>query len=205
MELKGDLLVKNVVSSRRTNEEMNTETITGAKTLVKNSARYQNLSAASGQDVIMPDATTIPLGWTVYILSAGAATLTVKKSGGSATIHTILTGKAYEFTLTGNSDAAGTWNVDFKNPMDSIPAPKATPTFDATTSWGTASGGYYSQTFTAASHGIGTTPIYQVEELSGSDYIKTLCDEEKVNASGDITIRVTESPDGRFAGRIVIQ
>jgi len=83
-------------------------------------------------------------------------------------------------------------------------ATKYTTSFNATTSWGTASGGYYSQTILASVHGKGVTPIYQFEGITGSDFEKLFCDQEKVNASGDITFRVAETPDNRFAGRIVV-
>lgn len=192
-----------VGSFRRVNQDFNTETITGPKTLLKNCQYWQNISAASAQDVFMPDATTLSPGWCVVVLAAGAGTLTVKKSGATA-IHTVASGKAYEFTLTDNATAAGTWNVDFKNPIDSVPSVKYVKTMNATTDWGAASGGYYSIQVTAATHGVGTQPFVQIEETSGSDTIRVDVDEVKINSSGDIAIRVPEVPDLRFAGRILV-
>lgn len=77
-------------------------------------------------------------------------------------------------------------------------------TFNATTDWGSAVGGYYTITVTAATHGRGTTPAIRVEELSGADYFRTIADQEIVRSTGNVEIKVSDSPDGRFAGRILI-
>lgn len=77
-------------------------------------------------------------------------------------------------------------------------------TFNATTDWGVASGGYYTIAITAANHGRGTTPLVQVYEQSGSDYDLVMPDRLRVTALGQVEIRVTETPDNRFAGRYLI-
>lgn len=77
-------------------------------------------------------------------------------------------------------------------------------TFNNTTDWGTASGGYYSITVLVGSHKAGTSPTVQIFELTGSDYDMVQVDRIRVNSSGDITIRVPETPDGRFTGKIVV-
>jgi len=75
--------------------------------------------------------------------------------------------------------------------------------FNNTVDWGTASGGIYTLIVTESLSGCGLFPHIQVEELSGYDFIRVDVD-TMVKANGDIHIRVTESPDNRFNGRILI-
>lgn len=61
----------------------------------------------------------------------------------------------------------------------------------------------YELSIPQSSHGVGTDPKVQVFELSGAVY--DLVDlEVEVNATGDIIINVSQSPDLRFTGKIVI-
>jgi len=76
--------------------------------------------------------------------------------------------------------------------------------FDATTSWGAASGGVYSQTITRAVHGKSVTPIVQVYELDTGNYELVLPNSIDIDTSGNVTITVTENNNTRFEGRIVI-
>jgi hypothetical protein len=75
---------------------------------------------------------------------------------------------------------------------------------DATTAWGAAAGGYYTITITAATHGIATPKIMQVYETDGTDFELVQSDRQRILGIGDIDIRVIETPDGRFAGRVEI-
>jgi hypothetical protein len=78
-------------------------------------------------------------------------------------------------------------------------------TFNATTDWGSASGGYYTITIAAATHALTNTPsIVQIYELVGSDYDLVNVDRVRIASNGDVSIRVVSSPDLRFAGRISI-
>lgn len=76
--------------------------------------------------------------------------------------------------------------------------------FNATTSWGSATLGQYSIQVLESSHGKGADPIVQVyETILGIDQLVDV-DSVLVNSSGDVTIQVTENLDTRFAGKIVI-
>lgn len=77
--------------------------------------------------------------------------------------------------------------------------------FDATTDWGSASGGYYSISIPSATHKVGANPHIQIEEEFGSDFVIVDVDQVKITGTGDVTIRVTSSNDARFAGRVVLQ
>lgn len=84
------------------------------------------------------------------------------------------------------------------------PAERFLQTFNATTDWGSPSGGYYTITVLAASHALGTDPTVEIYENISSEYFQVTVDEVKVNTSGDVSFRVPSSPDLRFAGKVII-
>lgn len=81
-------------------------------------------------------------------------------------------------------------------------AAKYTSTF-LTSDWVGPSSGHYTLTITNGVHGKGSSPEVEVFELVGSDYEKVEI-EAKVNGSGDITLDILSSPDGRFNGKYII-
>lgn len=99
-----------------------------------------------------------------------------------------------------------TGQFDFKGSAASSPTiqnPNYQQSFNNTTDWGSPSGGIYSLVILATLHGKGTKPIVQVMEQSGLDFINVGI-AFKMNASGDITLEVNQTPDNRFAGKIII-
>lgn len=84
-----------------------------------------------------------------------------------------------------------------------IPVPNYFATFNGTTDWGSPSGGVYTRTITAATHGKGLNPIVNILELSGSDY-QIISITYKIDPSGNISFEALQSPDNRFAGKIII-
>lgn len=202
----GDFDVKRALSAQRLNLAMRDATITAQENLNKFSETWQRLSAAAAQDAVLPDATTLPEGWEIIVEASGAATVTVKTYHATTpvTLQAVASGEAFCLTLKDNATAAGTWHITKLAGSDMSASTRYTATFNATTDWGSASGGYYSQAIAESTHGRGASPIVQLFEVSGSDYLECLADQVKFNAVGDITLRVTESPDGRFAGKAVI-
>jgi hypothetical protein len=72
--------------------------------------------------------------------------------------------------------------------------------------WGTASGGYYTLTILASTHGKGTSPAVQVfESIGGGNYDLVIPETIRINSSGDISIIVPEIPDLRFIGKVIIK
>lgn len=61
----------------------------------------------------------------------------------------------------------------------------------------------YELVISQATHSKGTSPMVQVFELVGSDYIALNCT-IKVNASGDVTLQTTSVPDNSFQGKLII-
>jgi hypothetical protein len=74
-------------------------------------------------------------------------------------------------------------------------------TFNATTDWGSASGGYYTITYT---HNIGSTSVMvQVwDTTSGQSLV--FPDSINIIDTNNINIKVLETPDNRFAGKICV-
>lgn len=105
---------------------------------------------------------------------------------------------------------AVTWNplnpfgLDFTGAGGSGgPAGRYISSFNATTDWGSPSGGNYSITITNATHARGVNPNIQVfENIAG--VFSQVGVEINVNGSGDVTIKVNQVPDLRFAGVILI-
>lgn len=204
MQVRGDLEVKRTgIFDRRADEGLNDESISTSLSLTRHSARYQLLNSTSGNNlVILPDATTLPNGWAVEIFNDGDTALQVQDDQDSGTFDDIAVNGGNRYILLNNGTAQGTWYVE---PMETSATAKYSDTFDATTDWGSASGGYYTITYLASTHGKGTTPSYQIEITDGgTGYNRVEVDQVNVNASGDIAFRVPEDPDLRFAGRITV-
>ena len=96
----------------------------------------------------------------------------------------------FDFTGTGGSSSG--------------PAERYIESFDATTDWGSPSGGLYTISITAAAHGKGINPnILVFEDVSGN-FERVEPNQTIVDASGNISITVLQSPDTRFAGKILV-
>lgn len=80
-------------------------------------------------------------------------------------------------------------------------------TKNATTDWGTASGGLYSIALAAATHQRGSTPRVTVyRDIGGGSYQDATFEfNVKINASGDVTIQAEETPDSRAAIKIEVR
>lgn len=76
-------------------------------------------------------------------------------------------------------------------------------TFNATTDW-TLNVSVYEITILESAHQQGITPVIQVEELDGTDYVQVDVNEIRIDNTGDITIQVTQNIDTRFAGRVTV-
>jgi len=79
-----------------------------------------------------------------------------------------------------------------------------TSTFDATTSWGSASLGLYSINILESVHGKGANPVVQIYELRLGSYELVDVDALIVDGTGNVTMVVTQVPDTRFQGKIII-
>ncbi len=208
--VKGDQKVgRTLYVDRRVVEGYTTKTITSPEQLNKNSAKWQSISSDAEDNVILPDATELQNGWQVVVRNGGSATITVQTYNATTPINLqeILSGRAYEFTLIDNSTAAGGWHINFLEDSEKVVSDRFVKTFNGTSDWGTAVGGYYVITISAATHQRGTQPgLAGVFELSGSDYVEVQLGTGGfiVANDGTVTIKVPEVPDLRFAGNIIL-
>jgi hypothetical protein len=204
-KIKGDLQVTRTIDAgRRVNQTGATKALVGAEALTKHSPFWNNFTAEAPQDVILPDATTLVIGWKVVVNNKDASNgLAVKNNDAGATVKSVIAGRAYEFTCEDISSADGAWHINYLEESDLVPAERYTETFNATTDW-TENGDYYTLTVDEATHQRGTSPTRIIEELDGSDYNEIIPDNLNVASNGDVTIRVMKTPEGRFAGRITL-
>jgi hypothetical protein len=81
-----------------------------------------------------------------------------------------------------------------------------TQTFNATTDWGTASGGKYTITISGTTHNKGVNPQIRIQEDLGSELDNIVEPDDLITneATGDISFSVPEIPDYRFAGIITV-
>ena len=206
MEIKGDLnICRTLTAARRVNQALIAKTITGPEQLEEHSYYWNQITSGSLEDVILPDATDLPLGWSV-VVEAKTSSLDVKTFDSTTPVSrkVVDADRAYQFTCTDNSTPAGVWYVNFLEEADTLPSARFTALFNNTSDWGTASGGFYTLTITQATHTRGLSPQVMVFEESGSDFVKVGLDEVKVLANGDVELRVTEDPNCRFAGKAVL-
>lgn len=209
MDHKGSLNIKNVLSSeRRVNAGGSIETLTTQRDILVNDFQQLILSNATTKDAVLPNAQSLTLCWNIiiHVPVSSAASVNIKSYHVSAPVlvKNVIPGKTYMFTCIDTTTTAGTWHITLLKETDDIGASKYIDTFDATTSWGSPSAGYYTHTITAVTHGVGAQPIVEVEELSGSDFVRVGIEEVYKFANGDISIKVPEIPDLRFAGRLII-
>lgn len=199
-------MIRTATFDRRADQGLAKATISTSEVLTRHSAHWQSLTSSTSNDlVVLPDATTLPEGWAVIIQNVGDVALEVEDDTTGTTLATIPVDEAVRAILTDNGDADGEWFIE---PMILADAPlveaRYTLTHDATTDWGSATGGYYSIAVAESTHGRGTRPTVQTYETDGSNEEEVVLDESKfATASGDYTARTAEDPDLRYAGKII--
>lgn len=84
-----------------------------------------------------------------------------------------------------------------------LPPARYTATFNNTTDW-TLSAPDYTHTIAAATHGRGTSPNVQVYESIGGGSYEQVTTNVTVSATGDVTLKVSQVPNNRFTGLVLI-
>ena len=210
-KIKGDLAVCRTATSKRSDEQLVDETLAADRAIVRHEAHWALFDGGLADRVVeLPDATTLPEGWQIVVQNDGATNnLDVADYDGSFT-GTVLQqleagGIACEFTLLDNSTAAGVWYINCLESPDNLVAVKFCANFTSG-DFPAASGGYSEITSAqvaglgASTHGRGAMPIYLLQEEDGTDYDRVTADRERLNASGDLSIRVAEGCE--FSGRV---
>lgn len=207
-EVFGDLNIGRSAKARSYQHGLSVETLTTSRNIDVHDYQYLRLSCATNQDVILPNASLLTAGWnrTIDVAddSVGSILLKTYDAITPVLLKTLASGKSVKVTLISGATDAGTWKIEVISSTETSAAERYVSGFTATTEWGAAAGGYYTIPVTAATHGIGINPVVSVQQLTGADYLIVDVDQLKVFANGDVSIRVPETPDLRFAGRLVI-
>ena len=127
------------------------------------------------------------------ITAASNASITPANIGAVPTTRNVNTGTG----LTGG----GALSSDLTISLTKYTSAQFTATDAA---WGTASGGYYTMSITAATHSRGLYPIIQIMQGTSAPWSLTTADSVSVDGSGNISIKVPSTPDCRFAGIVVV-
>ena len=102
--------------------------------------------------------------------------------------------------FTGQLDVVGTGGG---GGGPTVQVPNYQQLFNSTSDWSGPSGGVYTISILASTHGKGLKPLVQVWELNGSNY-NLLGFAVIISPTGTITLEVIDSPDNRFAGKILV-
>lgn len=88
-----------------------TATAAGTTTLTKDSQTNQIFTGVTTQTVVLPDATTIPIGRRFYLANRSTGSITLRNATPS-TIRTVIAGVQLRITLQAAGSAAGTWDLE---------------------------------------------------------------------------------------------
>jgi microcystin-dependent protein len=127
----------------------------GTTTLTKDSNPIQILSGTNSQTVVLPSATTLPVGRGFEFYSTTTKVVTIQANGGTV-LKTLAPNEKSQLRLTANGTAAGTWAVENNAAVNaSFATDWATDTI--TGSWTTGA------TYSAKSRIVGDQKEYQVK------------------------------------------
>ncbi len=211
MDRRGDFRVgRTIIADRRVDFGATAATLSATKDLDRHTYKWHRLKNTTTQNVILPNATTLLLGWQVVIDvpddSAAAVNVQTYHDTTPATLKNIEPGRAYELTCVDISTEVGEWHVNFLEEADKIPTERYVKSFDdsdTASGWPTLSNGYHTITVLESEHERGTKPTVDIFQADGSDFIQVTPDRVKVAANGDVSIRVPENPDLRFEGEAI--
>ena len=124
---------------------------------------------------------------------AGASLVYDRESGANQTVNLIA------------SDANNRIAVGDAGTGLHVPQIRSVSPFNATTDWGSVSGGFYTITKSAATFSnASANAIFQVQEGASTPFETSVAlHSAKLNADGSVTLKVPSSPNARFAGRVV--
>jgi hypothetical protein len=204
----GDLSVKRAVSAaRRVNQGLSSEALIAARPVTAYDFAWLKISNAATQNVVLPDATSLVNGWDLVVMADAASAASVNVMTFDAVtpilLQNVLANRAFKFTLLDGSTPAGVWHVEYLDSAIPPPAVRYVAPFNATTAWGSASAGYYTFAVTAATHLMGVNPVVMTFSGAGP-FQQVQADQCLSAANGDVSVKVPDDPDCRFAGQLII-
>jgi len=87
-----------------------TATAAGTTTLVATSDPYQQFTGATTQTLVLPDATTLPNGWSVEVMNKSTGVISVEYDDNSAALSATASSDSM-FRLIDNGTSNGTWDI----------------------------------------------------------------------------------------------
>lgn len=99
----------NVRANSVTSNFSTTATATGTTTLTVSSSYIQQFTGTAVQTVVLPDATTLVVGQSFFILNRSTGVVTVNKNGGTL-VQSMAAGSQTIVTVTNVSTSAGVWD-----------------------------------------------------------------------------------------------
>jgi hypothetical protein len=113
MQLKGNLIVKGTAAARRVNLQSERQALSSSKSLLPNDPSWIILSCDLTQQVVLPDATTLPVAWEINIYTDEASVANIEVATYDATtpsvIESVYPGVGVKLVLVDNSTSEGTW------------------------------------------------------------------------------------------------
>lgn len=113
MNIQGSINVKSIATvGLRVNEGLNVQTLMEDTVLTKYSRKYQYYYVINDRTVTLPDATTLPAGWAVFVFSKkdSKGTVFVRDAAGEVQ-YRVKPRKSVNLILLDNTSAAGVWRV----------------------------------------------------------------------------------------------
>jgi hypothetical protein len=219
MKLKGDLRVSREIQSDRSMERLTSETLAADRQLDRYDRAWLSLDPdGEDREVALPDAQTVEPGWKVIVKHSGSAdalnvrafnttpfTGAIQKTIAAPAAPRETT--AYQFVCLDNSSEAGEWYVIELGDPAAAPVARFVASF-VSGDWPAASAGKRTLTSSqvaglgVAAHERGATPMYIVQEEDAGSFEKVLLDAEIVDASGNLSLRVTAND--AFNGRVIL-
>lgn len=106
-DANGNTTINNLIENYAT-----TATAAGTTTLVVGSAYNQYFTGVTTQTLVLPDATTLVLGQSYFIVNLSSGIVTVNKNGGTL-VQSMASGSFMTVTVTNIGSAAGSWNPSY--------------------------------------------------------------------------------------------
>lgn len=104
-DANGNVKINTIVENFTT-----TVTAAGTTTLTATSSPLQQFTGTTTQNVVLPSATTLSVGYQISVLNRSTGSVTVKNNGGTALV-TITANSQTTFTVTDISTANGVWDA----------------------------------------------------------------------------------------------
>lgn len=136
-----------------------TATAAGTTTLTNASNPIQSFTGATTQNCVLPDATTLAIGWLFVIRNTSSGIVTVKDGGAGATIVALAANQEVTLYCTSIGSAAGAWSQQVVTGTGSVvlatsPTLAGTVTVTGDVKLNTAGNGLYVKEGSNASMGV---------------------------------------------------